>query len=157
MRKRFQLYPYQYIAIPLLFLLPVLALLRVFDAHDEQITTTGNRLAVTVEYPTRTMYQLMERLTVEVENVSGETLSSVTVRIAADYMGIYTNSTFSPPVDALREGFYEFVMNDVQPGETREVNADIQSDQYGAHSGVVTVSDDTNERVEVRLDTFVFP
>ncbi|MBI1296719.1 hypothetical protein GC175_17320 [bacterium] len=56
-KKRFQFTKAQLIGVPLILLIPILALIGVFDAHLERTTAVAGDLQVTVEYPTSVRYK----------------------------------------------------------------------------------------------------
>jgi hypothetical protein len=58
--KNLAFYPEQWIGIPFLMLLPILALLGVFGEGYNEASASSDALAITVEYPTRNRYSLEE-------------------------------------------------------------------------------------------------
>jgi hypothetical protein len=155
--KRLAFYPEQLIGIPLLMLLPILALLGVFGEGYAEASSSSDVLAITVEYPTRNRYGMNNFIEVKVQNVTEREVASVTVSFNADYIGRFAEVTFQPEVDEVANGAYHVTLNDVEPEETRLVTVELKGDQYGRHNGQIMVSAEGAREVEIPIDTFIFP
>jgi hypothetical protein len=157
MKAEFKLYPYQMIGLPLLFLIPILALLGVFESSSGHVIGTGDGLQLSVEYMTRTMYHKNEEIHIEVANMSDAPLAQLSVRIDKSYLDGFGPSSFSPPVSRVTGEAYEIDMADVGPGESRAVVIQVQGDQYGSNRGAVSALAADGRQVSIQLETYVFP
>jgi hypothetical protein len=155
--RKFQLHPYQYIAIPLLFLMPVLALLGVFGETVTTKTGSNEDLTVRVEYTSRIRYKMLAPLTVYITNRTDTPLETLTVRFDRAYIEGFSQVTFTPQAQTVDEDAYVVELQDVQPGETRVVEGDLQAEKYGEYKGSVMVSADGVDSVDVMLEAFLFP
>ncbi|MAS34936.1 MAG: hypothetical protein CL610_13080 [Anaerolineaceae bacterium] len=156
-KRQLAFYSFQYIGIPLIFLLPLLAVLGVFGESFAVINATSADLALRVDYPTRYRYGLINDMEVIVRNLSDEPIPDLTVSFSVDYINQFAFVTFTPSAELLTGEVYEVELEAVLPGESRRVRVELQAQQYGLHSGTVSVRADSLEPVHVPVSTFVFP
>jgi hypothetical protein len=154
---KFKLYPYQYIGIPIILLIPILALLGVFGEKVVEMEATSADLQVRVEYPIRTHYRLQHEMQVMVTNVSGEAMPSLTVRFDIDLMRAFSDITFTQEPDRIATDGYEVMLEAIAPGETRIVGVDVRAERYWAHDGVISVTGEGIDPVSIPLSVFIFP
>lgn len=155
--RRLAFYHFQYICIPLIFLLPVLAVLGVFGESFAVIDSASADLALRVNYPTRYRYGLINDMEISVRNVSDTMIPSLTVTFSVDYIDRFAFVTFTPSANRVTDEVYEVELETVLPGETRRVRVEQQAQHYGLHTGAITAQADSREPVQVLISTFVFP
>jgi hypothetical protein len=150
--RSLRLYRYQWVGLPVLGLIVVLALLGVFGNTSGEATARGDALALRVEHPTRFRYKEIAPLRVWVTNGSGRTIDTVRVHFATAYVLAFSNASFTPSVTA------PFVVElaEVRPGETRLVAGELQAERYGSHEGTVAAVS-ASDSVAVAVETLVFP
>jgi hypothetical protein len=156
-KRKFHLYPYQYLTLPLLFLIPILALLGVFGESGDVKDAANTALAVRVEYTSRIRYQLAAPLTVYVTNQTTDVIDRITVRLDHTYIEGFSWASFTPDVTTLTDDAYFVELEAVQPGETRAVAVDLQAERIGNYTGNVIVEARGIEPITVHLETFLFP
>src|SRR5690554_5420584 len=86
MERKIQLYPYQWIGVPLLFLLPVLALVGAFGGRSSTVSAANEAVQLQVEYPARTRYRMIEPLIIGTTNLTGQGSITMTVTISRAYI-----------------------------------------------------------------------
>ena len=155
--RRLNFRPLQIVGIVYLLILPVLAVLGVFGESFDSVDASGAALEMTVDYPSRFRYKMLNTITVEVHNVSGETLDTVTVSFDASYIDQFSTVTFTPSVETVTGNEYQVELTDIGPDETQVVTVEIQAERYWRHSGTITASPGSGEPVEVEISTTVFP
>ena len=152
--RRFRLHPYQWVGIPLMFLVPVPALLGVFGETWERAEALGGGLALEVRYADRYRYKQINTVEAWVENRSGARLDTVVVAFDEAYVREFSALTFVP---AATEAF-EVALYDVAPGERRLVWAEFQAEHYGRHEGALRAYvPGAPDTASVVLSTLVFP
>ena len=156
-QSRFKLYNYQKIGIPILLLIPVLALFGLFGVGTEQVQAQNNALAVTVEYPTRLRYKVLDTIDVQVTNQTDAVLESVVVQFERDYINQFSESTFTPDVSQITERYYEVELQAIPAGESRHINITVESEQVGYHRGEIVVQVPSNDSLQFHLSTLAFP
>ena len=151
----------QKVGIPLLMLLPLLALFGLFGERTETVRGSGEILSVEVRHPTRVRLQTIGPMMVSVENISSQTVPTVTVTLSHEYISAFSNVTFSPSVDQITPDAYIVKLTNVQAGEQRMISiTQLQAEEYWWHEGSVGVAaggPDAPPDVEVDIGTFVFP
>jgi hypothetical protein len=155
--KKFQIHAYQWIGIPLMMLIPILALLGLFGETVDMVSSSSQLLDVSVEYPTRFRYKMIDEVTVSLANVSEQTLPSVLVRFDRQYIDGFSTVTFTPSIKATTESDYLVEVSNLQPGETRVITATIQAEKYGMHRGSISTGPEDGGELEVSIATFTFP
>lgn len=156
-KRTLQFHRIQKIGIPILLLLPVLALFGVFGETFQSAHASNTQLTVDVEYPSRSRYKMINPVTVSVENTSSQTLSVVQIHFDRDYIDNFSNVSFTPEITKVTDEVYIVEITDLQPQETRVVSARIQAERYWLHEGNVTAVSGTGQSVSLSLDTIVFP
>lgn len=152
--RAFRLHRYQWVGIPLLFLVPVLALLGVFGETWERAEADSTDLALEVRYADRYRYKMINAVEAWVENRSGTRLDTVVVAFEEAYVGQFSTLTFIP---APTEPF-EVELYGVAPGERRLVWAELQAERYGRHTGTLRAyAVGRADTASVVFSTLVFP
>lgn len=157
--RKIQLHRVQLIGMPLLMLVPLLAILGVFG---ETFTTTqarNDRLTVQARYATRYRYKMANPVGVTIHNASTAPSATVEVRFAKGYIDQFSDGSFTPQVAKITEQFYLVPITDLQPGETRVVTVSLQGERYGRHQGVIVVAtaDDPANELAMPIVTWIFP
>jgi len=155
--RKFQIHPYQMIGIPLMMLVPILALFGVFGESVHSVSTSGQQLDTSVEYPTRFRYKMIDEVIVSLSNVSDQAIPSVLVNFNRRYIDGFSTVTFTPSIHSITDSDYIVEVIDLQPGETRVISVTLQAEKYGMHRGTISAGPDEAEEVAVSIDTFTFP
>jgi hypothetical protein len=151
--RRLKFYPLQWIGLPILIAVPVLALFGVLGESWSTLRGTTSSLEISVRYPTRFRYKQLNEVHVFVKNVSGQRLDTVTVSFDSTYISRFSTVTFLPA--ATRP--YEVEMTEVLPGEDRLVVVELQGEQYWRHEGKLRVSGGEGDTASFPLSTIIFP
>ena len=156
-KRTLQFHLTQLIGVPLLAVLPVLALLGVFGTTRGEASAQSAALELHVEYPTRSRYKVINAIEVSVRNLTEQPLSTVTVSFDETYISKFSNVQFTPSVKTVTDEVYRVELSDLQPGETQLVSVEVQAEEYGAHRGTIKVAAGEAEAAQVDLATIVFP
>ena len=151
--RHFRLYPWQWIGLPLLVLIPILALFGVFGHTWADVRDAGADVEMEVRYPTRFRYKELQAMYVRVRNRSDRMLDTVTVAFDTGYINRFSTVTFKPDISRA----YEVELTDVVPGEERLITVEIQGEAYWRHRGSITGWHSGADTAEVRVSTFIFP
>ena len=151
-RRQFALTRKQRIGIPLLTLVPLLALFGFFGERAATVSVTSASLAVSVRYPERFRYRQVQPLEVSVRNRSARVLDSVDVALDTAYLTRFSSVRITP---SPRTAFTVTLLG-LAPGEQRLVSAELWGQEYGRHRGHITVST-LNDSAVVAIRTLVFP
>jgi hypothetical protein len=157
MQRKFKLYPYQYLAIPVLFLIPLLALLGIFGSTTERVHASSEDLDLNVEYTTRDRYRVRNKLNVEVQNNTGESIDTLNIHFGRSYIDRFVDIAFTPDVEDITDTAYIVALEDVQPGEIRIITINLVAEGYGPFSGTVRAVAEGIVPVEVNLATILYP
>jgi hypothetical protein len=156
-KRRLQLNATQLIGIPLLALMPLLALLGVFGLAQGEARSEQGSLALRVSYPERTRYSMTQPLVIEVRNIGTVSLDTVVVRLDTDYLSAFSQVELTPTPTRVTAEVYEVTLSDIQPGETRIVSTDVQAHAYWRQRGSISATPGGGEATGVMVSTFVFP
>lgn len=83
--RKFEIHIFQIIGIPIMILVPILALFGLFGESVDTMSTSNQQLEVSVEYPTRFRFRMIDEITVSLTNVAGQSLPSVLVSFDRQY------------------------------------------------------------------------
>lgn len=153
--RRVHLYKAQWIGIPALFLLPILAVFGVFGESREHAEAASAELRVSVDYPARLRMGQHSEVVVRIENVSGRGLDGVEVSFHPHYLAAFAELEFTPE----RSGPHHVDLDHLGPGQQRLLRVRLTGERPWRNTGAVHVAADGSEpgTVSVGLATFVFP
>lgn len=155
--RKLQFHLIQLIGLPVIMLIPILALLGAFGETVGSASASNAQLELRVEHPTRFRYKMIDEVTVSLTNSSSQAFPTLQVAFDRQYIEGFSTVTFTPAVSHITDEAYVVELTDLQPGETRMVAASIQAETYGNHSGVITVTPENGEALQVTVGTFTFP
>lgn len=155
-KRRFRLHKYQYIGLPLLFILPLLSLLGMFGQTMHSKEKSEGGLRVRVEYPSRTRFSVDGKIDVEVQNTSNAPLEQVQVRIDRAYLRHFDEVIFTPEVVNVVDNYYQIDLPTLAPGETQHVIVAMKANNYGQRRGSVTAAVGETT-LKIALNTFTLP
>lgn len=157
LKRRIELYPYQYIAIPILFVIPILALLGMFGETTAVVDERSDDIVVQVEYASRIHHQVFASMIVSVTNQTEAPIETLNVHIEREYLSHFSQITFAPSAETITAEDYIIELQDLDPGNTQVVTVDLRADKPGRHTGTVIVEGDNIAPVIVSLDSILFP
>lgn len=158
--KRWAFTRAQKIGVPLIMLLPLLALLGVFGESFETVSDRGETLALEVNYPTRYRYKMLNSLVVTVENIAPQTVPTVTVAFDEAYISQFSTVTFTPSIAEIAGDAYYVQLKEVKAGEVRRIVVELQGEKYWWHEGTIAVmpgGTDAATDVAVEVRTLIYP
>lgn len=94
--RRPRLYGYQWVGLPLIALVVILALLGVFGESFGETAEEGSALSMRIEYPTRFRYKEINPIHVWMTNRTTQALDTVTVAFDKSYLLEFSNVSFIP-------------------------------------------------------------
>lgn len=150
--RRFALTRKQVFGLPLIAAMPILCLLGLFGESSARITTRSGNLDVTIRYPSRFRYRQVEALEVSVRNRGTRVIDTVQVSLDTAYITRFS----SVRIDPIPQRAFIVYLLQVQPGETRLVDAELWGQEYGRHHGRIVVSANADTAVGT-ISTLVFP
>lgn len=156
-KRSFRLYPYQWIGLPLLVLLPVLAVFGAFGGTTETVTNEGSGVTMEVEYPPRTRYEVLAKVDVSVTNTSDSPMQTLTVSFERDYVDAFSDTVFLPTITRVTDTTFEIDLDDVQPGETRSIDVEMNGAKAGMFTGSIHASAGDAASAQVLVSTMIFP
>ena len=155
--RRLRFHATQLIGVPLIAIIPILALLHVFGTTHETEIASDDPLLVEVRYPTRFRYKTIDPLDVTVRNTGSAPLRGVSVRIDKGYVEAFSTVSFTPSPQRVTSDAFVFDLGDIPPGEARVVDGLVQAERYWRHPGRITVRSDGGAEVALDVATFTFP
>lgn len=151
--RRFHLRRWQWIGIPLLLLVPVLAVIGFFGETRATAHARTSELAIQVEYPTRYRYKMINSLRLNVTNTSPGQLDTVTGLLDTSYPARFSTVVAIPPF----EHPYSIPIVGLKPDEVRRVRVELQGEHYGRHTGELRITAGGADTAVIKLSTFIFP
>lgn len=156
-QRKLQIAPLQMVVIPLLLLIPLLALFGLFGENHASAQGNNQELNVRVDYVSRYRYKMINTMMVEVTNQSGQSPITITVAFDRSYIDGFSEVTFTPSTETITAEAYEVELTEVAAGETRVVEVEMRGEHYWTHKGLVSASGADGEPVEIAVRTTVLP
>jgi hypothetical protein len=157
MQRRFHLYGYQYIGLPLLLLIPLLALFGVFGPTMATVEARSDGTVLSVMYPERAHYQAYTRLRVVVRNTGGDVQNAAAVEFERELLDRFSQIVFNPSLSEITDSVYRVDIGQLPSGAERAVTVDLRPEANGPNRGVVTVSAEGRQDVQAEIVIFVLP
>jgi hypothetical protein len=142
----------QRLGLPVLFLIPLLALFGLLGEHFATAHASGAGVTLDARYPDRAHYRQPLSIRVHVRNDSPTTMDSVAVVLDSAFMSGFSDVS----VSATLNGAYVARLTGLAPGESRQVNAMVSGEIAGRHAGAISVITPLGT-VRAPVATFVFP
>jgi hypothetical protein len=142
----------QWIGLPVLALVPLLALLGVLGDRERTIAIASPSLGITINYPERMRYRQSELLEISVVNRGQRVLDTVLVSIDTSYLSRFIGVRGTPPPAT----DFSVPLLGVQPGESRLLSVELTGNRYWRHPATVSATTGP-ERTTVAFSTLVFP
>jgi hypothetical protein len=152
-RRRVRLYPSQWIGVPLLLLVPVLALAGVFGETRTTRELRDDVLHYSVEYPTRLRAGQTTLLRIRIVSIAATAPDSVTVTLDAAFMERFDEVRIMP--EPARP--WAVVVTGMAPGDSAEVQVELAGRALGRSRGGVTLEHTGGAPRDVAITTIVFP
>lgn len=143
----------QRIGLPLMALVPVLALAGVFGERQARREDARGPLLISAQVPTRLRYRQRTTLELSVTNRGVATLNDVRVRIDSSYLDRFSNVSLSP--SASPDGAVRF--GSLRPKESVRLTVTLEGERTGALHAAAIVSDAEGDTARVALASIVFP
>lgn len=155
--RRLQFHRSQLMLLPLMFVIPLLALSGLFGGtrQREEIHLRGVTLAV--EFAPRDHLEDWGRMHVTVANRSPAPLRDAQAEFSRDLLDPLWQPSFHPPLRRIDGDWYVVPLGDVPPGETRAVTLDYRSTRPGRLAGAVRGRAGDEVLIELPLAITVLP
>ncbi len=150
--RRLRLYTWQWIGLPCIILVPVLALCGVFDKTSSTVLDSSNGLSLQVQYVSHLRYKENNTIRITVTNTTDTTLNNVVIQCDSSYFTSYEKPVVTPP--AHRPCSIE--IDSLPPGEQRLIQIEGKIDARWNVYGRITAATGTISTA-VNIHTFVFP
>lgn len=155
--RRLQFARLQLVGMPLMMLVPLLAVFGLLGEARERTERAGDGVRVRVDYPGRARFEADTRLRLSVENVGSAALSDTRVEFERGLMDALSGIGFSPPVERIDRQAYVVGLGELAPGAERVVFLDFRPSERGRLGGRVTLRAAGAPLVEVPIEVLVFP
>lgn len=154
--RRFQLFPFQKVAIPLLLLVPVLAVFGLFGETSATTEANAESLTLEVEYPDRMHSGMGNELSIEVANTGSQDLPTVQVEITQTYLSRFDNLHFTPDIAQMTGEAAVIELHDLTAGSSQFITMRFEGLWVGSQKGQIQARADADV-VRAEIQTFVFP
>jgi hypothetical protein len=151
--RRVHLYAAQWIGLPFLAVLPVLAMVGVFGETTSRATATMSALEIDVEYPARIRTGQVARLEVVVRNVGPVPTEDVRVRFDPDWFEGAANLLITPAA----ESPLEVLLPRIEAGGEEHVRVEFHWESLWLKTGSVSVEQPSATPASLLLRTFIYP
>jgi hypothetical protein len=151
--SRLRLSRSQWVGLPLMALVPVLALAGAFGERRERRQEAHGALLVAAHLPTRLRYRQRMTLDVSVTNRGGTSLDDVRIRVDSAYLDRFSGVSLSPSVSP--DGGVAF--GSLAARQSVRLSVTLEGDRAGAIRGTALVTDAEGDSVRVPLSSIVFP
>ena len=155
--RKLRFHVLQLVGMPLMMLIPVLALFGVFGETVHEVTESSQELEMHVRFPARFRYKMIDSVTVSLRNTSDQPIKTVHIAFDRAYVESFSTVTFTPSVEQITETVYIVELTDLQPGQVQIASLSIQAEKYGNHQGAITATQDGDPGLQAHITTLTFP
>jgi hypothetical protein len=142
----------QRIGVPLLALVPILAVAGVFDDRSVVVEREVGSLSVRAEMPQGVRQNRSGIVEIDLEN-RGASPVSAEVAISPEYLVDCMEIDMTPsPYRA-----WATRTEPIAPGERAQVRLEYEGERAGLHEGVLRIRESRGDEVRIPIRTFVFP
>jgi hypothetical protein len=151
--RHVRLYRGQWVGVPILVLIPVLALFGVFSENRSHLESAADGLDITIDHPTRLRTGQRTYIEVRVSNRSAGPAEDVTVRFDPRYFQHSLDLLFIPAPAVP----YEVTLPPLASGADGRVRVEFDPEKPWRRSGGISVSQRGRDVVHARVSTFILP
>lgn len=148
---RIRLSRLQWAGVPLLALVPALAVAGVFDDRSVVVEREVGALSVRAELPQGVRQNRSGIVEIELAN-DGDVPASAEVAISPEYLDACIEIDMTPAPHRA----WASRVDAIAPGQRARVRLEFQGERAGLHQGVIRVHEGRDE-IRIPLRTFVFP
>ncbi|MCC6453905.1 MAG: hypothetical protein IT328_03075 [Caldilineaceae bacterium] len=156
-QRKLQIGPVQLIGIPLLAILPILALFGIFDSGMATAHAANDELALQVDYISHYRYTMRDTMTVAVTNLSKQAPATINVAFDRDYLAHFSEINFVPAAEQITDEVYVVEVAGMESGETRLVKLELLGEGYWTQEGTISASLFDGKPVTVTVSTTTYP
>jgi hypothetical protein len=151
--RRVHLYRSQWIGLPLLVLLPLLALANVFGEARQTRTIGDDRIRVEVEHPTRLRVRQHSTVHVRIDRLAGTAADSIRVVFDPAWIGHFTKVSVVPDP----EHAWTVLLSDLAAGIRADVRVELEGTRLWRSRGWLRVEHVGGPAHDIELATFILP
>ncbi|HSJ25359.1 MAG TPA: hypothetical protein VK929_11850 [Longimicrobiales bacterium] len=152
-RRQIRLYPAQWIGVPVLLLLPILALAGAFGETRATASVTHDGVRYDVEYPTRLRAGQHTAVLVRVTPLAGPAGDTVEVVFDGAWLDRFTRITAVPEPETP----WRLLLPMTATGETAEARVEMEGSRLWQGEGTVRLGRAGGSSMDVVVRTLVFP
>jgi hypothetical protein len=152
-QSRLRLSRAQRIGLPVMALVPLLALAGFFGERMEQRRDLRGPLLVSAQVPTRLRYRQRMTLELSVTNRGAAAVHDVRVHVDSSYVDRFSGVSFSP--QASPDGSVRF--GTLAPSESGRLAVTLEGEHVGVVRGAAIATDAAGDTARVALASAVFP
>lgn len=145
------------IGVPLLLLLPLLALAGVFDQQVRSLHSRQGELSLHISYPAISRLHLQGALAIDVHNHGSQPLNDVQISVEQRYLRHFDQLSFLPGELQLDGQLYRARLKPLAPGQSRRLLLALRPQRAGLHEGHVFVQRSGSPLQANRLRSFIYP
>lgn len=156
MTFRFRFYPFQLVMIPLLILIPLLALMGVFGDRVENREVQGEGVSISAHFPSMTRFDQRETLRITIHS-GAASIPAATLRISRTYLDYFAGLSFMPTNVSIDSASYVIDLGDIPANTTHVMTLEYRAARMGMFIGSVMLETENAPLLDFELSTFVFP
>lgn len=145
------------IGLPLLAVLPLLALCGLFDEQRALVAARQHGLLVKVDYPSRLRFEHDSALDVVIRNERATPISNVRLVMDRAFLAHFDRLHFEPPSGTLHADRWELALPTIAPGDARHVRIEVRPAHPGLHHGLFALEAPDGTRLPVVVRTLIWP
>jgi hypothetical protein len=151
--RRVRLYRGQWIGLPILMLIPILAMTSALGGTRKTLVIDRPGLQAVVDYPTRLRAGQWSEVEVRLRNTSGAALDTVTVAFDPEYFKRFARVSFMPEPAAAP---YRVDLDGLGPESTAVVRVEFEGDLAWRNRGRIGVHH-AGDSTYIQISTFILP
>jgi hypothetical protein len=149
--------PVQAIGVPLLMVLPLLAMVGLLATKSVVQTAVADEVRLEVEYPVRMAHSAVQPIRLVLYNDDGHPLRDVHVEVDRSYLDGFSERSFTPSLETVDASAYRAPLGHVAGRNSAAISGDVKANSSGPHEGEVRVFSGDRLLLRQRLRTFVLP
>lgn len=143
--------------LPVLAMLPLLALFGVFDEQRASSKAEHGGLVLEVDYPGRLRFEQDAVLDLVVRNDRDQPQRGLRLAIDRRYLARFDNLRFEPPSGTLHSDHWELLLPPLAAREVRHVRIEVRAAAAGVHGGHFALAATDGTRLGATIQTLIWP
>ena len=156
-KRKLRFYVFQFIGLPFILLIPLLAISGLFDQTRTESEQSNDEISIHMDYPSRYRHKTEGTILIHVQNNSQESIPSLRLEISRDYLDQFSELRFFPELNQISADSYIIELSEIPHDTSELIRIELLASNYGEATGLVAAIAEGVEPLRLSINSFTYP